>query len=163
MLIPRKVKHRKQHHPRQRGIASGGTSVSFGDYGIQALGHAYVLSNWLDYGMDLQEAIDAYRNVVQIAPKNRDAWLDYAETLFEAKQIEDSLEAYRTALLLDPDCAVVYVQQAKVLFALGRTEESIHALKMAFKLDPEKKKEFPKMYPDLYRNSRIRGFLDLDR
>ena len=25
MLIPRKVKHRKQHHPRQRGIASGGT------------------------------------------------------------------------------------------------------------------------------------------
>ena len=26
MLIPRKVKHRKQHHPRQRGIASGGTT-----------------------------------------------------------------------------------------------------------------------------------------
>ena len=42
MLIPRKVKHRKQHHPRQRGIASGGTSVSFGDYGIQALEHAYI-------------------------------------------------------------------------------------------------------------------------
>src|SRR6202790_4395682 len=44
MLIPRKVKHRKQHHPRQRGIASGGTTVTFGDYGIQALEHAY-LSN----------------------------------------------------------------------------------------------------------------------
>jgi len=42
MLIPRRVKHRKQHHPRQRGIASGGTSVSFGDYGIQALEHAYI-------------------------------------------------------------------------------------------------------------------------
>src|ERR1700721_2771394 len=41
MLIPRRVKHRKQHHPRQRGIASGGTSVSFGDYGIQALEDAY--------------------------------------------------------------------------------------------------------------------------
>ena len=41
MLIPRKVKHRKQHHPRQRGTASGGTSVTFGDYGIQALEHAY--------------------------------------------------------------------------------------------------------------------------
>ena len=40
MLIPRKVKHRKQHHPRQRGIASGGTEVNFGDYGIQALEHA---------------------------------------------------------------------------------------------------------------------------
>ena len=48
MLIPRKVKHRKQHHPRQRGIASGGTSVSFGDYGIQALGHAYVTNRQIE-------------------------------------------------------------------------------------------------------------------
>jgi gamma-glutamyltranspeptidase/glutathione hydrolase len=27
----------------------------------QAMGHAYVLSNWLDFGMDLQEAVDAPR------------------------------------------------------------------------------------------------------
>jgi gamma-glutamyltranspeptidase/glutathione hydrolase len=33
--------------------------VMGGDY--QALGHAYVLGNWLDYGLDLQEAIDAPR------------------------------------------------------------------------------------------------------
>src|SRR5271154_4387755 len=48
MLIPRKVKHRKQHHPRQRGIASGGTQVSFGDYGIQALGHAYITNRQIE-------------------------------------------------------------------------------------------------------------------
>ena len=48
MLIPRKVKHRKQHHPRQRGIASGGTSVSFGDYGIQALEHAYISNRQIE-------------------------------------------------------------------------------------------------------------------
>ena len=48
MLIPRKVKHRKQHHPRQRGIASGGTSVSFGDYGIQAMGHAYITNRQIE-------------------------------------------------------------------------------------------------------------------
>ena len=48
MLIPRKVKHRKQHHPRQRGIASGGTTVSFGDYGIQALEHAYVTNRQIE-------------------------------------------------------------------------------------------------------------------
>src|ERR1700728_366271 len=48
MLIPRRVKHRKQHHPRQRGIASGGTSVSFGDYGIQALEHAYVTNRQIE-------------------------------------------------------------------------------------------------------------------
>jgi large subunit ribosomal protein L16 len=48
MLIPRKVKHRKQHHPRQRGIASGGTTVTFGDYGIQALEHAYVSNRQIE-------------------------------------------------------------------------------------------------------------------
>ena len=48
MLIPRKVKHRKQHHPRQRGVASGGTTLSFGDYGIQALGHAYVTNRQIE-------------------------------------------------------------------------------------------------------------------
>ena len=48
MLIPRKVKHRKQHHPRQRGIASGGTSVSFGEYGIQALEHTYLTNRQIE-------------------------------------------------------------------------------------------------------------------
>ena len=37
MLMPRKVKHRKQQRGRMRGQAKGGTEVSFGDYGIQAL------------------------------------------------------------------------------------------------------------------------------
>ena len=42
MLIPRKVKHRKQHAPKRKGAAKGGTKVTFGEYGIQALEHAYV-------------------------------------------------------------------------------------------------------------------------
>lgn len=42
MLIPRKVKHRKQHHPKRRGMAKGGTRVTFGEYGIQAVEAAYV-------------------------------------------------------------------------------------------------------------------------
>jgi len=37
MLMPRKVKHRKQHRGRLTGAAKGGTDISFGDYGIQAL------------------------------------------------------------------------------------------------------------------------------
>jgi large subunit ribosomal protein L16 len=37
MLMPRKVKHRKVHRGRRSGIAKGGTTVNFGDYGIQAL------------------------------------------------------------------------------------------------------------------------------
>jgi len=37
MLVPRRVKHRKQHHPSRSGAAKGGTQVAFGDYGLQAL------------------------------------------------------------------------------------------------------------------------------
>src|SRR5579875_3087231 len=42
MLIPRRVRHRKQHHPPRTGAAKGGTRVTFGEYGIQALEHSYV-------------------------------------------------------------------------------------------------------------------------
>ena len=48
MLIPRRVKHRKQHHPSRSGNAKGGTAVSFGDYGIQALAPAYVTNRQIE-------------------------------------------------------------------------------------------------------------------
>ena len=37
MLMPRKVKHRKQHRGRTQGMSKGGSSLSYGEYGIQAL------------------------------------------------------------------------------------------------------------------------------
>ena len=37
MLMPRKVRHRKVQRGRTRGAAKGGTSLAFGDFGIQAL------------------------------------------------------------------------------------------------------------------------------
>ena len=48
MLIPRRVKHRKQHHPGRSGAATGGTKVSFGEYGIQALSPAYVTNRQIE-------------------------------------------------------------------------------------------------------------------
>ncbi len=36
MLMPRRVKHRKQHRGRMTGKATGGSEISFGDFGIQA-------------------------------------------------------------------------------------------------------------------------------
>ena len=48
MWIPRRVKHRKQHHPGRTGHATGGTTVSFGDYGIQALTPAYVTNRQIE-------------------------------------------------------------------------------------------------------------------
>ena len=48
MLIPRKVKHRKQHHPKRRGVAKGGTSLAFGDFGIQAVEGHYVTNRQIE-------------------------------------------------------------------------------------------------------------------
>src|SRR5246127_2102225 len=48
MLIPRKVAHRKQHRPHRTGAASGGTRVTFGEFGIQALEHAYVTNRQIE-------------------------------------------------------------------------------------------------------------------
>ena len=48
MLIPRRVKFRKQHRPNRRGVAKGGTQISFGDFGIQALEHHYVTNRQIE-------------------------------------------------------------------------------------------------------------------
>ena len=37
MLMPRKVRHRKQQRGRMNGMAKGGTRLAFGDFGIQAI------------------------------------------------------------------------------------------------------------------------------
>lgn len=37
MLMPKKVKFRKQHRGRMKGAAMRGNRLSFGDYGLQAL------------------------------------------------------------------------------------------------------------------------------
>src|SRR5580658_5301975 len=37
MLMPKKVKYRKQQRGRMTGAAKGGATVDFGDYGIQAM------------------------------------------------------------------------------------------------------------------------------
>ncbi len=36
MLAPKRTKFRKQHKGRNRGLAKGGSEVSFGEYGLQA-------------------------------------------------------------------------------------------------------------------------------
>src|ERR1700751_1316265 len=48
MLIPRRTKHRKQHRPHRSGAAKGGTRVTFGEYGIQAVEHSYVTNRQIE-------------------------------------------------------------------------------------------------------------------
>jgi len=48
MLIPKKLKYRKPHRGRMRGIAKGGTEVQFGEYGLQALEPAWITNRQIE-------------------------------------------------------------------------------------------------------------------
>jgi large subunit ribosomal protein L16 len=48
MLMPRKVKHRKQQRGRLGGHAKGGTELAFGEYGIQALEPGWITARQIE-------------------------------------------------------------------------------------------------------------------
>jgi large subunit ribosomal protein L16 len=48
MLMPRKVKHRKQHRGRLNGLAKGASMINFGDFGIQALEPAWITQRQIE-------------------------------------------------------------------------------------------------------------------
>lgn len=48
MLMPKRVKYRKQQRGRMKGRASRGTEVSFGDFGLQSLEPAWVTARQIE-------------------------------------------------------------------------------------------------------------------
>ena len=48
MLMPKKVKHRKQFKGRMTGAAKGGTELNFGDYGLQAIECGWLSSRQIE-------------------------------------------------------------------------------------------------------------------
>ena len=48
MLLPKRVKYRKQMRGRMTGKASRGTVVNYGDYGLQALEPAWITSRQIE-------------------------------------------------------------------------------------------------------------------
>ena len=50
MLMPSKVKFRKQQKGRRRGIAYRGSDLSFGEYGLQALEAGWLTARQIEAG-----------------------------------------------------------------------------------------------------------------
>lgn len=48
MLMPKKVKYRKQQKGRVKGKATRGTTVAFGEYGLQALEAAWITNRQIE-------------------------------------------------------------------------------------------------------------------
>jgi large subunit ribosomal protein L16 len=50
MLMPRKTKFRKQQRGRRKGIATRGSTISFGRYALQSLEPAWITSRQIEAG-----------------------------------------------------------------------------------------------------------------
>lgn len=48
MLLPKRVKYRRVHRGRMKGVATRGNKISYGDFGLVALDPAWITSNQIE-------------------------------------------------------------------------------------------------------------------
>ena len=48
MLAPKRIKYRKKHKGKMRGVSRRGNRVSFGDYGLQAVESAWISNRQIE-------------------------------------------------------------------------------------------------------------------
>lgn len=48
MLMPKRVKYRREHRGRMRGRAKGGTEITLGEYGLQALEPSWITNRQIE-------------------------------------------------------------------------------------------------------------------
>jgi large subunit ribosomal protein L16 len=48
MLMPKRVKYRRQHRGRMKGQAKGGAEIQFGEFGMQALEPSWITSQQIE-------------------------------------------------------------------------------------------------------------------
>ena len=58
MLLPKRVKYRRQHRGRMRGEAHKGNFVAYGDFGLQAQEASWITSRQIEA---LEQCISEYR------------------------------------------------------------------------------------------------------
>jgi large subunit ribosomal protein L16 len=66
MLMPKRLKHRKQHRGRMRGKALRGADVHFGEYGLKALEPAWITSRQIEA---------ARRVIVRVMKRSGQVWI----------------------------------------------------------------------------------------
>ena len=113
MLIPRRVKHRKQHHPKRGGAAKGGTTIAFGDYGLQALEPAYVTNRQIE---------SARIAMTRYMKRGGKVWINiYPDRPLTKKPAETRMGSGKGS----PEWWVANVKPGRVLFELSYPDEAI--------------------------------------
>ena len=113
MLIPRRVKHRKQHRPDRSGMSKGGNTVSFGEFGIQALTPSYVTNR------QIEAARIAMTRHIKRGGK---VWINiYPDRPMTARPAETRMGSGKGAV----DSWVANVKPGRVLFEVAGVNEEL--------------------------------------
>ncbi|MDN5346955.1 MAG: large subunit ribosomal protein [Clostridia bacterium] len=124
MLMPKRVKYRKQHRPHPRGEATRGNEVLFGDYGLQALEPAWISSRQIEAA---RVAITRY------IKRGGKVWINiFPDTPITAKPAETRMGSGKGA----PEYWVAVVKPGRVMFELGGVTEEV--AREAFRLASHK-------------------------
>ncbi|WP_283679046.1 50S ribosomal protein L16 [Lentilactobacillus sp. Marseille-Q4993] len=121
MLVPKRVKHRREHRGKLRGAAKGGKTVTFGDYGLQSLD-----SHWIS-----NRQIEAARiAMTRFMKRGGKVWIK----IFPHKSYTEKGVGVRMGNGKGtPAGWVAPVKRGKVLFEVGGVSEEVatEALRLA--------------------------------
>ena len=113
MLMPKRVKHRKQHRGRMRGEATSGNTVVFGEYGLQALEPAWI---------DSRQIEAARRAITHHVRRGGKVWIRiFPHKSVTAKPAETRMGSGKGA----PDHWVAVVKPGHILFEIGGVREEV--------------------------------------
>lgn len=121
MLMPKRVKYRKRHRGRNKGLAHRGNSVSFGEYGLMALDRTWITSR------QIEAARRAITNYVRRGGK---VWIRiFPDKPITSKPAETRMGGGKGAV----DHYVAVIKPGRVLFELAgvREELAMEALRRA--------------------------------
>ena len=111
MLMPKRVKYRKQMRGRMRGLALRGADVTFGEFGLQALEPAWVT----------QRQIEAARKaIVRFTKRRGRVWIRiFPDKPVTAKPAETRMGKGKGAV----DHWVCVVKPGRIMFEMGGVDE----------------------------------------
>ena len=119
MLMPKRVKWRKVQRGNMRGNAKGGTSVSFGDFGLQAMEPAWITAR----------QIEAAR-IAMTRKRGGKVWINlFPDKPYTKKPAETRMGSGKG----NPEFWVAVVRPGRVMFELSGVPEDLarEALRVA--------------------------------
>lgn len=121
MLMPKRMKYRKQMRGRMKGKASRGNIVSFGEYGLQALEPVWLTARQIEA---------ARRTMVRYTRRRGKIWIRvFPDKPFTKKAAETRMGKGKGAV----EYYVAVIKPGRVLFEMGgiSEEEATEALRLA--------------------------------